>query len=100
CGGAPGVGRGGGGGGAAGGAGLEGVEKLLPAPSPARTRRSGTPACFASYAVASPGRACYRSWLRVVLVGLCHVVAFAVSQGAVDRRGKRKAGERRPPAGG
>jgi hypothetical protein len=28
-------------------AGLEGVEKSLPAPSTARTRRSGTPACFA-----------------------------------------------------
>jgi hypothetical protein len=43
-------------------AGLEGVEKRLPAPSTARTRRSGTPACFAH----APhrriaGRAGYRS---------------------------------------
>jgi hypothetical protein len=28
--------------------GLEGVEKSLPSSSTARTRRSGTPACFAS----------------------------------------------------
>jgi hypothetical protein len=53
-------------------AGLEGVEKSLPAPSIARTRRSGTPAllllriCVPYCCIA--GRAGYWPWLRVVLV--------------------------------
>ena len=53
-------------------AGLEGVEKSLPAPSAARTRRSGMPACSCT-CVPLPrcaGRAGYRSWLRVVLVAV------------------------------
>jgi hypothetical protein len=41
---------------------LEGVEKSLPAPSTARTRRSGTPACFAHVPHRRiAGRAGYRS---------------------------------------
>ena len=55
-------------------AGLEGVEKSLPAPATARTRQSGTPACFAHVPHRRiANRAGYRSWPFVVLV----VVAVA-----------------------